>query len=208
MTGRQRLSPTSRRGASQPSIRRSPPNGIRIETGTLPLRTSPLNHSYACGGFVDDAAENGPHRLERGHVSKQVAAEVALDDSTDPQGAPQRQGQGRRSQTCSPTLHVSGTKHATKTSLPQWSGRRAKFTAWWQCAKCSHVWRTTPYHRTARAQGCKRCNSGRSNAIPKPGNSLLERFPDIASDWHPTKEWSPLPAGCHACFKKEGVVAV
>jgi hypothetical protein len=53
---------------------------------------------------------------------------------------------------------------------------------WWKCEK-GHEWQQQIDKRTVRGQGCPYC-SGRN---PTPENNLLLKYPDIAKEWHPTK---------------------
>jgi hypothetical protein len=65
--------------------------------------------------------------------------------------------------------------------------------AWWLCSTCGHEWSAVI---NSRGQGtgcpdCKRRTIGQKNALPKPGQSFAERFPDIAAEWH-TERNQPL----------------
>lgn len=61
---------------------------------------------------------------------------------------------------------------------------------WWQGQSCGHEWNTSVAERTAKGLGCFYC-SGRS--ILKGFNDLATTHPDIADDWHPTKNGSSTP---------------
>lgn len=60
----------------------------------------------------------------------------------------------------------------------------------WKCAK-GHEWEDTPNHRT-RGRGCKICSETtrkinlRKNIVERRG-SLAENNPELAREWHPTK---------------------
>jgi hypothetical protein len=55
---------------------------------------------------------------------------------------------------------------------------------WWQCEKGSdHVWSTKLVDRTKAKQGCPFCSNRRISTT----NSLANVRPDIAAQWHPTK---------------------
>lgn len=56
---------------------------------------------------------------------------------------------------------------------------------WWKCPKGpDHEWQATPNKRTRKeGSGCPFC-SGQKVSIT---NSLISLFPDIAKEWHPTK---------------------
>ena len=65
---------------------------------------------------------------------------------------------------------------------------------WWQCDQ-GHEWFVPPAGRL-RGEQCRKCAdrlSGIKRSTPKPGESLLELYPEIAADWHPTKN-DPLTA--------------
>lgn len=57
---------------------------------------------------------------------------------------------------------------------------------WWICSYCGNKWQTTIYNRTINGTGCTKCyNSKRINFIKN--SNLVITNPDIALDWHPTK---------------------
>ncbi len=61
---------------------------------------------------------------------------------------------------------------------------------WW-LGKCGHEWQSTISHRT-RGHGCIYC--AKSNAKLLPGyNDLQTVYPDIAKEWHPTKNGNLTP---------------
>ena len=63
---------------------------------------------------------------------------------------------------------------------------------WWLCPDCSHEWKTN----SPRNSGCRPCGSkrrGEQIATPESGRSLADLHPDIASQWHPTKNGALLP---------------
>ncbi len=66
-----------------------------------------------------------------------------------------------------------------------------KKKVWWKCSKCNFSWDASVYHRTLRNQGCPMCNG--VNFV-KPGiNDLLTKCPDVAKEWHPTKNGDLKP---------------
>lgn len=79
------------------------------------------------------------------------------------------------------------TKNAPTTAADVNPGSKTK--RWWQCTTCGHEWRTDPDHRTRSGRGCPTCayrGIGVSKATPKPGESLAEKNPELAAEWHPT----------------------
>ena len=60
---------------------------------------------------------------------------------------------------------------------------------WWKCSN-GHEWKTTIYARTTYNTGCSIC-SGR--IVDKGVNDLATTNPEIASEWHPTKNGNLKP---------------
>lgn len=66
-------------------------------------------------------------------------------------------------------------------------GSRKK--AWWQCGH-GHVWYAVVFNRTGADSGCPYCTGKK----PWPGESdLASRRPDLAAEWHPTKNGEVSP---------------
>jgi rubrerythrin len=62
--------------------------------------------------------------------------------------------------------------------------------AWWLCPTCGHEWSAIIASRTRGGAGCPKCGRRRAGAalgVPKPGQSLAERLPELAAQWHPTR---------------------
>ena len=60
---------------------------------------------------------------------------------------------------------------------------------WWRCAK-GHIWQATVNTRTANHTDCPYC-AGR---LPWPGETdLAAQHPDLAKEWHPTKNLPLTP---------------
>ena len=66
---------------------------------------------------------------------------------------------------------------------------------WWKCKKCGHSWLSTVVNRT-NGHGCSKCrdkdNSIR-NSVPVIGQSLQDRYPEIANDWNYEKNGDLKP---------------
>jgi len=60
--------------------------------------------------------------------------------------------------------------------------------AWWLCS-IGHSYETSPKSRTGRKSGCHYC----SNHKVGNDNNLLVLFPEIAKEWHPTKNKGLTP---------------
>lgn len=65
----------------------------------------------------------------------------------------------------------------------------------WVCpTDPAHVWKASPTSRVYNNSGCPWCAGNRVT----PSRSLLTRFPDVARDWHPTRNGALGPADVHA----------
>lgn len=67
------------------------------------------------------------------------------------------------------------------------SGSYAK--VWWQCGK-GHEWQATVLSRTSNSNGCPICAG--KQVIPGE-NDLASAFPQIAAQWHPSKNGTKTP---------------
>ena len=74
---------------------------------------------------------------------------------------------------------------------------------WWQCAH-GHVWDARVKSRAAGA-GCPYCAS---RQISPGDNDLAAQYPDLAAQWHPTKNGGPAAPGRGGRQPPEGLVAV
>lgn len=65
-----------------------------------------------------------------------------------------------------------------------------KRKVWWRCAK-GHEWCVSVQSRTLDETGCPVC-AGR---VVVPGeNDMASQYPDVAAEWHPTKNGTLLPS--------------
>lgn len=83
--------------------------------------------------------------------------------------------------------HPTKNAHLDPTVLSPSSQERV----WWQCSNDpSHEWDTMLFVRTKRGdKGCPYCAGRRASAK----NSLATVFPEIAAEWHPTKNGNLTP---------------
>ncbi len=61
---------------------------------------------------------------------------------------------------------------------------------WWICSR-GHEWNTTVNSRTATPLGCPYCANKK---LLKGFNDFATRYPEIAKEWHPTKNAPLLPS--------------
>jgi hypothetical protein len=86
------------------------------------------------------------------------------------------------------------TKNAPLTAADVNPGSKTR--RWWKCRSCGHEWQTDPDHRTRGGRGRSKCSyqyRSRVKATPKPGESLAEKNPELAAEWHPTLNGSRTP---------------
>lgn len=59
---------------------------------------------------------------------------------------------------------------------------------YWLCAECGHAWQARIGSRV-RGHGCPACarrRTGKARSLPATGESLAERIPELAAEWHPS----------------------
>lgn len=59
-------------------------------------------------------------------------------------------------------------------------------SVFWICRICNHNWKTSIYHRVIGGTGCPKCRHSKRKGY-KSKNSLCLTHPEIAKNWHPTK---------------------
>lgn len=82
--------------------------------------------------------------------------------------------------------------HPTKNGLltPNDCKIGSTYKVWWLCQKCGYEWEATPSARSVKGHGCLNC----SKQKPFAGvNDLETLYPEIAKEWHPTKNGIMLP---------------
>ncbi len=100
------------------------------------------------------------------------------------------------------SLYDYCVERGDRTLLDQWDDDRnraltpeqvsygSKRRVWWQCSR-GHRWQAVVYTRTSGENGCPYCGGKR----PWPGeNDLASQRPDLAAQWHPTKNAPVTPA--------------
>lgn len=87
---------------------------------------------------------------------------------------------------------IAAEWHPTKNEglLPSEVTKGSNKKVWW-LGKCGHEWECAVVGRTTQNSGCPYC----SNDLVLEGfNDLESQFPEIAKEWHPTKNGSLLPS--------------
>lgn len=78
---------------------------------------------------------------------------------------------------------------------------------WWKCEKCGYEWQAVISNRV-KGVGCPRCGQNQAkktllkNIIAKKG-SLLDNNPDLAEEWHPTKNGNLKASQCLSSSNKK-----
>lgn len=73
---------------------------------------------------------------------------------------------------------------------PEMFTRASGIVVWWKCPKCGKEWQKSIHTRTKGYGNCPVCTKRKSPIknpiylLPKPGNSLAERFPELVKDWN------------------------
>lgn len=64
------------------------------------------------------------------------------------------------------------------------------YKIWWKCSKCGYEWKSSISKRTKSGHGCLNC----SKQAPLIGtNDMATLYPEIAKEWHPTKNGNIVP---------------
>jgi|APSaa5957512535_1039671.scaffolds.fasta_scaffold23303_1 predicted nucleic acid-binding Zn-ribbon protein len=71
----------------------------------------------------------------------------------------------------------------------------------WMCIKCDNIWKTTGHHRVKRSQNCPSCAGKKLHSDGR--NSMLKTHPDLASEFHPTRNKGLSPISLLAGTNKK-----
>jgi len=92
--------------------------------------------------------------------------------------------------------HPTKNGDLTPTDLVAGTSRKV----WWKCdVAADHEWRARIQPRAMRGVGCPACNGKQVSTT----NSLKELFPEVAAQWHPTKNGDLTPAEVVAGSQKK-----
>eukprot|EP00128_Syssomonas_multiformis_P005729 Colp12_sorted_trinity150504_noHs@25587 len=101
---------------------------------------------------------------------------------------------------------VAAEWHPTKngTLRPEAVAPYSHTKAWWQCkADPTHEWHSAVYSRTLNKAGCQKCYLQRQRGTHRSTVSLLAARPDLAQEWHPTKNEILTPDMMSHCSRKK-----
>ncbi|MGC5049141.1 zinc-ribbon domain-containing protein, partial [Micrococcus porci] len=141
--------------------------------------------TYVDGGTAR-AVEEAERETRAHHVDR---------PKRDPFAPPPRPKPGRSLAELSPAIAAEWhpSKNGGLTPADVANARNA--SAWWLCSLCGAEWEAVVGQRTRRQTlGCPDCGKARAGAArsrPQPGLSLADLRPDLAAQWHPTRN-APL----------------
>lgn len=81
--------------------------------------------------------------------------------------------------------HPTKNENLSLSDLTSGSGRKV----WWRCSNCGYEWQAALRDRL-KGTGCPPCSviaKAQKRAVPKTGNSLEDRFPNLAREWDTAK---------------------
>eukprot|EP00128_Syssomonas_multiformis_P003580 Colp12_sorted_trinity150504_noHs@36202 len=98
---------------------------------------------------------------------------------------------------------VAAEWHPTKNGelQPENVSNASKTKVWWQC-KDGHEWKSEVCKRKL-STGCPQCALERQRGAPKGRQSLFAAHPDLAQQWHPTKNGVLTPDAVSRATKKK-----
>ena len=70
---------------------------------------------------------------------------------------------------------------------------------WWLCRECGYEWETAIRRRTKLGRGCHAC----AGYVVTDSNNLAVEFPEIADQWHPSKNGDLTPEVVHKGSNKK-----
>ncbi|MGS7220164.1 zinc-ribbon domain-containing protein [Micrococcus luteus] len=141
--------------------------------------------TYVDGGTAR-AVEEAERETRAHHVDR---------PKRDPFAPPPRPKPGRSLAELS--LAIAAEWHPSKNGglTPADVANARNASAWWLCSLCGAEWEAVVGQRTRRQTlGCPDCGKARAGAArsrPQPGLSLADVHPDLAAQWHPTRN-APL----------------
>lgn len=88
-------------------------------------------------------------------------------------------------------LLVQWDKQKNGTFTPKNIKKGSHRKVWWKCP-LGHSWQAVVYTRTGQYSGCPFCAG---KLLPPSGKNLADAYPELAKEWHPTKNVGLTPRG-------------
>lgn len=82
-----------------------------------------------------------------------------------------------------PEVAAEWDAEANPGRTPEQTPPGSRYRAGWKCVARGHRWRASVYSRAQMGRGCPAC----AHTVVTPGTSLLAVRPDLAAQWHPTR---------------------
>ena len=153
-----------------------------------PIKNGDLTPSDVISG----SGKNAWWICSKGHEYEQVIERRVKHPDSCPICSGQRVAEGINDlQSRYPNVAKEWHKEKNGDILPTaitW-GSNKKF--WWKCSKCGYEWQARVADRTRDNTGCPACAN---KVLFKGYNDLATIFPEIAKEWHPTKNNNLTPS--------------
>ena len=135
---------------------------------------------------------------EEGHEWQQAPYALTNQGTRCPYCAGQRLTYERSLEAVAPYLVEEWDEERNGKSASEVMAKTGRPDYWWVCKNDeSHQWKASLSNRVNIGSGCPYC----SNKIASASNNLLVLYPEIAKQWHPTKNGrknpEDYPAGSH-----------
>ena len=99
--------------------------------------------------------------------------------------------------------HIAREWHPTKNGLlhPAIVRPGSHHRAWWKCSTCGWEWQSTINNRTNHNSGCPKCK--KSSGSIRGESDFYTTHPELAKEWHPTKNGAFSPKDIKAGSSKK-----
>lgn len=173
---------------------------IRLREGNLPpLDVGEMSIDVPLNATVIDLTAAACHALGKsGHVVRKLGTYLANATPLARDDADKYIYSVREISLETEFSDVAAEWHPHRNAMtPSQVAPRANLQVWWLCPICGREWQAWINNRTGGMTGCPDCGrrkSDASRARAKPGKSIAERNPDMATAWHPTLNGDETPA--------------
>ena len=124
----------------------------------------------------------------KGHEWEARIASRAINKTNCPECLGRKAGKDNNLQFIYPKVAKEWHPTKNKTLTPKDITARSSKKVWWIC-KNGHEWLSVIRFRTQRGTGCPVCSGHKAGK----NNNLAVQFPQIAKEWHPTKNGDLTP---------------
>jgi hypothetical protein len=158
-------------------------------------KNSPLSPSEIVGGTAKKVwwkchqcnyewKASGAHRIKKGRNCKACSNKAVKSDKSNSLGA------------VFPDFEKDFDYSKNGDISPYDITQKSIMKVWWECSDCKHSWNARVDHRTRLGAGCPVCSG---NDVHSDGrNSMKNTHPDLALEFHPTKNGKMTPENVKA----------